>query len=125
MQSIKELSESLLPLLGVIVLIGLILVIFELVKLLKTTNKTLEKTHNTIDLVDESLKKVQAPLDTGVKLAGTVDKAHDATVKAVDDAKEYVSKNAEVIKDKVVNIVNSVKKEATDEVKEPSPEDIL
>lgn len=125
MQSIKEVSESLLPLLGVIVLIGLIVVIIELVKLLKTTNNTLKKAHGTIDLVDESLKKVQAPLETGVKIAGTVDKAHDATIKAVDDAKEYVSKNAEVIKDKVTNIVNSVKKEKEEDVKQPSPEDIL
>lgn len=125
MQSIKEVCESLLPLLGVIVLIGLIVVIFEIVKLLKTTNKTLEKTHNTIDLVDESLKKVQAPLETGVKIAGTVDKAHDATVKAVDDAKEYVVKNAEVIKDKVTNVVSSLKNQKEEDTKEPSPEDIL
>ena len=126
MQTIKDVSECLLPLLGVLVLVALFIAIIEIIKLLKTTNETLVKTHGTIDLVDDSLKKVQEPLDSVVKVAKTVDKAHDATVKAVDDAKDYVVKNSKELKEKLTTIVENAKKEQTEEkIAEPSPEDML
>ena len=79
--------------------------------------------HETIDLVDQSIEKVQAPLDTVVKVSGTVDKAHDATVSAVRNTKEYITKNAGDLKDKVISYIRDDEKE--EELKEPSPEDII
>ena len=76
---------------------------------------------NAIDMVDNTIEKVQSPIDTVVKISTTVDKAHDATIKACKDAKEFVDNNAVIIKEKVSGLMS--KKE--EEVKEPSPEDII
>ena len=46
------------------------------------------------------IEKMQAPLDTVVKVSNTVDKAHDASLEALANTKEYIEKNAEVIKTK-------------------------
>ena len=129
--SLSNLCTEVMPILGAGALIALIVFLIKLTKVLESVNSTLGKTHNTIDLVDKSIEKVQAPLDTAVKLSGTVDKAHDATVDVLNKTKDYVKtnapeikefvvKNAEEIKEKVVTFVGS-----KSEMKEPSPEDII
>lgn len=105
-QSFSALSKQLLPILGAICLVFVILLIVKLIKVLTSVEDTLKKSHKTIDLVDESIEKAQAPLDTVIKVSKTVDKAHDVTVEAVGNAKDYIVKSAETIKDKVVTYVN-------------------
>jgi len=122
----KELAEQLLPTCGLIVLILIIVVLLNLNKVLKGVRETLNKTHGTIDLVDTSLNKIQDPLNTVSKVSHGIDHGYDASVKALSDAKDYVVRNKDVLKDKadvVVNKVKNLKKET--EVKEPSPEDII
>ena len=119
----RDLSEDLIPILGAICLVCVIILLIRLIKLLSSVDSTLLKTHTTIDLVDRSIEKVQAPLDTAVKVSGTVDKAHDATVSAVKDAKDFVVHNAGDIKERVIGFVDGFTKE--EELKEPSPEDII
>lgn len=122
--ALKALSEQLLPTLGVIALVVLIIFLLELVKAMKTLNVSLEKTHLTFDLANQSIDKIQAPLDTVVKYSGSLDKAHDAGAKALSQAKEYVAKNVDVLKEKVSSLRS--KEEVKEiEAKEPSPEDIL
>lgn len=123
MENIIIICSQLLPILGVVVLILLMVLLYEVIKIVKRVNTTLDKAHLTIDLVDDSLTKVQSPLDTAVKISGTVDKAHDATVKVAKDARDFVVKNAEVLKGKVNEAMS--KKEKEEEVKEPGPEDII
>src|SRR5574344_574739 len=101
MENIIVICAQLLPVLGVVVLILLMVLLYEVIKIVKRVNTTLDKAHLTIDLVDDSLTKVQSPLDTAVKISGTVDKAHDATVKAAKDAREFVLKNTEAVKEKL------------------------
>ena len=115
--------SELLPILGSIALVVLIVALIKLVKLLTTVNDTLNKTHPTIALVEKTLDKAQAPVDTVVKVSKTVDRAHDASVKAIDDAKDYVVKNVGAIKAKINELAEEEAKKA--EVKEPSPNDIL
>ena len=81
--ALNSVCEQFLPILGCAVLIALFIVFIKLIGLLKTVNETLLKSHKTIGLVDQSIEKIQQPLDTVVKVSGTVDKAHDATLKAV------------------------------------------
>ena len=119
--ALRNLCNDLLPTLGAICLVCLIILLIKLIKMIGSIDSTLLKAHTTIDLVDQSIEKVQAPLDT----VGTVDKAHDATLLAVKDAKEFVVKNAGDIKDRVMAFVNEESKKETDELKEPSPEDII
>ncbi len=120
----RDLSKDLLPILGAVCLVCLIILLIKLIRVLSSVDVTLSKTHTTIDLVDRSIEKVQAPLDTVVKVSGTVDRAHDATVSAVKDAKDFVVKNAGEIKEKVIEFVSDDSKKE-DELKEPSPEDII
>lgn len=121
----RNLCNDLMPILGAICLVCLIILLIKLIKVMSSVDSTLLKTHETIDLVDKSIEKVQSPLDTAVKLSGTVDKAHDATLVAVKDAKDFVVNHAGDIKDKFVEIISVSGKEDPAELKEPSPEDII
>ena len=123
--ALKNLCSDLLPTLGAVCLACLIILLIKLIKMIGNVDSTLLKTHTTIDLVDQSIEKVQAPLDTVAKVSGTVDKAHDATVSAVKDAREFVVKNAGDIMERVMAFVNEDSKKGPDELKEPSPEDII
>ena len=119
--ALRDLCKDLLPTLGAACLVCLIVLLIKLIKVMDSVDATLLKTHGTIDLVDKSIEKVQAPLDTAVKVSGTVDKAHDATLVA---AKDFVVKNAGEVKDRIAEIMKESSKE-TEELKEPSPEDII
>lgn len=121
-QSFSILSKQLLPILGAVSLVCLIVLLLKLIKFLGSLDDTVIKSHKTIDLLDQSIEKVQAPLDTVVKVSNTVDKAHDATVQAVDSAKDYIVKSAETIKDKVVTYVNG--QTNIDETKESNSQDV-
>lgn len=110
----------LLPILGSVVLAVLTVFLINLVKVVKTVNGVLQKSNTTIDLANQSIDKIQAPLDTVVKISGSVDKAHDAGSRAVAEAKEYFVKNADVIKGKVSALRN---KKIAVEVKEVSSEE--
>ncbi|MBQ1482478.1 MAG: hypothetical protein IIZ28_02795 [Erysipelotrichaceae bacterium] len=119
----RDLCKDLIPILGAVCLVCVIILLIKLIKVMSNVDSTLLKTHGTIDLVDRSIEKVQAPLDTVAKVSGTVDKAHDATLAAVREAKDFVVKNAGDIKERVVAFVKDDEK--ADELKEPSPEDII
>ena len=106
----RELSSMLLPTIGLIVLVILGVLLMKVIKLIDAVTNTVNRTHTTIDLVDKSIEKVQQPLDTVVKLSGTVDKVHDAGVKMVSDSAEFLSQNKEAIKNKVHETVSKVKK---------------
>lgn len=121
--ALQALSVQLLPILGVVVLILLIILLWRLAKLLKSLDVTIEKTHLTVDLANQSIDKMQNPLDTVVKVSGSIDKAYDAGAKAISQAKEYVANNADILKEKVSSLRN--KPEEVIVHKEPSPEDIL
>ena len=111
-QSFSALSEQLLPILGATSLVLVIMILVKLIKIFGNLNITVDKANKTIDLVDESLDKAQAPLNTVVKVSHTVDKAYDATISAVSTAKDYVVKQALELKDKVLD--DSSKKEIDD-----------
>ena len=121
----RNLCNEIMPILGATCLVCLIILLIKLIKVMSNIDLTLLKTHGTIELVDRSIEKVQAPLDTVVKVSGTVDKAHDATIEAAKEAKDFIVKNAGDIKERVSTYINDLKKEEIDETKEPSPEDII
>ena len=124
LQVIEDFCSNLLPLLGVLALIALIIVLISLIKTLSKTNKFLSKTSGTVDLVDDSLKKAQVPLDSVVKVSESVDAAHDAVIKGINDTKDFVSKNADKIKNKLSSFTNNDETD-DDEDLGPGPDDIL
>lgn len=101
LETIREICLIILPILGALALVIVIILLIKLIKTLKNANKLLTRSEGTVDLVDESIKKVQAPLDSVVKVSHTVDVAHDATIKGLGEAKDFIAKNAEVIKGKI------------------------
>ncbi len=94
----------LMPILGATVLVCLIVLLIRLIKLLKSVQSSTDKLPDTIGLIDTSLEKVQAPLDTVVKVSTTVDKVHDGTVELVDKTKDFVVSNIDTIKEKIVSL---------------------
>lgn len=106
-ESFSKLSTQLLPILGAIALVCLIVILIKIIKTFSKLDVSVDKANNTIDLVDETLEKVQKPLDTAVKISGTVDKAHDATLNAISTAKEFVAKKAIEVKDKVLSSLDN------------------
>lgn len=130
MTSLNEVSAMLLPVLGVVALIFLISLLWELNKVVKSLDGAVIKAHSTIDLTNKSIEKVQAPLDTAARLSESVDKAHAAGVKAVGEAKDYLNRNASVIREGAEKAKEKVsealkKKEKEMGTKEPGPEDII
>ncbi|MBO7677462.1 MAG: hypothetical protein J6S49_08110 [Erysipelotrichaceae bacterium] len=109
-------------------MVCVIILLIKLIKVMSSVDVTLLKTHGTIDLVDTSIEKLQAPLDTAVKVSETVDKAHDATIEAAKEVKDFVVENAGDIKEKVTGYINEFKKKkdaVDEELKEPDPEDVI
>jgi len=126
--ALRNLCNEIMPILGAACLVYVIILLIKIIKVMESVNETLIKTHPSIDLLDKSMEKLQAPLDTAVKVSDVVDKATDATVEAAREAKDFIVKNAGDIKEKVVTYVNELKsgkEESTDELKEPAPEDVI
>ena len=88
----RNLCNEIMPILGATCLVCVIILLIKLIKVMSSVDVTLLKTHGTIDLVDTSIEKLQAPLDTAVKVSETVDKAHDATIEAAKEVKDFVKR---------------------------------
>lgn len=99
--SASALSKVLLPILGAVVLVCLIILLIKIIKLVEKGTTSLTDVANLVNDVDKTVEKIQAPVDTVVKVAKTVDGVHDAGVKAVNDAKDFVVENVDVIKNKI------------------------
>ena len=95
------LNNYMMPLLGVIVLCLLAILLFYLIKLVISLNETVLKTHNTINLVDKSIEKIQDPLNTVSRVSKSVDKAHDTTVNIFNGIKDAIKESADTIRSKV------------------------
>ena len=124
----RNLCNEIMPILGAVCLVCVIILLIKTIKVMESVDATLVKTHPSIDLLDQSMEKLQAPLDTAVKVSDVVDKATDATVEAAKEAKDFIVRNAGDIKDKVMSYVNDIKpskEETDDELKEVDPGDII
>lgn len=97
--ALKTVSEQLLPILGAVVLICLILFLVKCIKFIVECTKRVQQLETTVRGVDQSIEKMQAPLDTVVKVSHTVDKVHDKTEAAVKQAASFVSANLENLKE--------------------------
>lgn len=91
---LKSVCEQLLPILGAVVLIYLCILLKHAWKLIDQASDTVRNLDPTIKLANQSIEKVQAPLDTAVKLSHTMDEMHD---KAVDGISRLSSSAADVL----------------------------
>ncbi len=95
----SSLSSQILPILGVVALIFLIILLANVIKLIKEITNNLKDMDKTVDLVNDSLVKIQDPLDTASKLSKTVDKAHDSGIAVLKEAAGVLADNFHVVKD--------------------------
>jgi ABC-type transporter Mla subunit MlaD len=62
---------------------------------------TVKELDPTIKLADQSLEKVQAPLDTAVKYSHTLDKVHDKTSEVMGKVADFAAENVDNLKESV------------------------
>lgn len=101
LNDLQLVCAKLLPILGVVVLLFLCMVLKRLITLLESINKTVIQLEPTMKLVDKSLEKAQAPLDTTVKYCKSLDSIHDKVSSAVSKASKTVSDNLKKKKEEV------------------------
>lgn len=96
---LKTVCEQLLPILGAVALIYLCILLKHAWKLIDTANDTVKGLDPTVKLANESLEKVQAPLDTVVRLSHSVDDVQAKTAAAFANAGEWATQNVDKLKD--------------------------
>ena len=113
--------SQLLPVLGVVALVFLCIFLKKLAVLMDTVTQAVKSLDPTLQKVNQSIDKVQAPLDTAVKYSHTLDKEHDKAGELMDKATELANEGisrfqAGIGEEKVTDRNdNSTKQEASDE----------
>lgn len=95
---LKIVSEQLIPVFGAVALFFLCRALYKLTKLLDQLGSSVQSLGPAIDRVNTSMEKVQAPLDTAVKLSHTVDDVHAKTIESLSKAAVYASENMDHLK---------------------------
>ncbi len=101
-ETLSMVCGQLLPILGAAVLIYLILFLKKGIEFLQECTGRMKQLESTVKGVDESIEKIQAPLDTAVKMSHTVDRLHDSTEAALKQAVSFVAENFGSIRDNLV-----------------------
>ncbi len=96
--SLKDVSELLLPTLGAAVLLFLIFFIRKCSAFVIEATKRIQQLETTVNDINLSLDKAQAPLDTVVKYSDSLDKFHDSATDAMHQASQYVVNKVEDLK---------------------------
>ncbi|MBR2811805.1 MAG: hypothetical protein IKD69_10525 [Solobacterium sp.] len=99
--ALSKVSEQFLPILGAVALIFLCMVLNRAAKLVSAITDTVKGLDPTLRLVDRSIEKVQAPLDTVVRYSHSLDKVHDKTSETLAKAADFASENIDQLKTKL------------------------
>ena len=111
--ALSNVSSQVVPIAGALALIFLCIVLNRLWKLLEAITATVKNLDPTLKLVDQSIEKVQAPLDTVVKLSHTVDDVRDKTAESIACLSTKTAEGTESLKSFVQEKLN--KAEVTEE----------
>ncbi len=113
--ALSNVSAQVVPIAGALVLIFLCIVLNKVGKLLDEITSTVKKLSPTLKLVDQSIEKVQAPLDTVVKLSHSVDDVTDKTTASIERITKKAEEGAESLK---TFVQTKIGQEEPEEVKE-------
>ncbi len=113
-------ARQLLPILGAVALVYLCVVLRRLSKMLDEVTVVVKNLDPTVKSVNQSLEKVQAPLDTVVKYSHTLDDMHDKTVDSVQKMAESASTGVDRVKEYVTSKIQEM--DTYDEVRPYDPE---
>ncbi len=90
-----ELSQILLPIVGVILLISLTVMVIRITKTINRLHITLDKVDHMIDISNESIAKLDVPLNTIIGLSHTVDTVNKSATGIVSSFANYAVKNSD------------------------------
>lgn len=111
---LQNVSQQLLPILGAVALVFLCIVLKKLWGLFDQLTATIKQLDPAIKLADQSLEKVQAPLDTAVKYSHTLDKVHDKTSEVIGKAADFASEGIDNLKNQFAEADKEEKAEVKD-----------
>ena len=95
--SLYEVSRLLLPVLGVLVLIALSILLFKIIGIVNALPTTLTKVNDTIYTTNDSIKKLEVPLNTISGISSTVDMINKSATGIVGSVASYTMKNSDSI----------------------------
>lgn len=96
---LEVVCRQLLPILGSAALIFLCILLRKSWKLIETLTMTVQGLDPTLKKVDQSVEKLQAPLDTAVRLSHSVDKVQERTEEAFSKVSEFAADSISSLKD--------------------------
>ena len=99
----SELCSKLLPIIGVIVLIYVILLLRKIIQFFVSMQKTMITFDSTVSVVEEQIRKLDAPLNTVTEFSQTLDNLHEMSQNAVKSALLALISNLNVIRDWLLN----------------------
>lgn len=99
LMDLSSVAKELLPIFGAVALYFLCRAMKSLWKLIDSLPAKVDRLDPTLNLVDQSLEKAQAPLDTVVRYSHTFDKVHDGASKAVNSAVESLQNGVQKMSD--------------------------
>ncbi|MBQ6489639.1 MAG: hypothetical protein IJI75_10455 [Solobacterium sp.] len=104
--ALSNVSSQVVPIAGALALIFLCIVLNRLWKLLEAITATVKNLSPTLKLVDQSIEKVQAPLDTVVKLSHSVDDVREKTAESIARIANNTAESTENLKSFVQTKLN-------------------
>ncbi len=124
--SLSSVASGLLPIVGAVALVFLCILLKKAWVLIDELTKTVSGLDPTLKKVDESIEKLQSPLDTVVNLSKTIDDVSANTKsgisKASNSAGEGIGKVRTAVTDTLQNIQNAIKSKKDQLTGEQHPE---
>ncbi|MBE6122617.1 MAG: hypothetical protein IJ130_10310 [Solobacterium sp.] len=114
--ALSNVSSQVLPIAGAVALIFLCIVLNRVWKLIEAITVTVKNLDPTLKLVDQSIEKVQAPLDTVVKLSHSLDDVHDKASESIERLSQKASENADNLKSFVQEKLNKAEESVEEAV---------
>ena len=105
-QDLQIVCTQLLPIIGAVVLVFLCILLRKVWQTVDALRKTIEGLDPTLRLVDKSIEKVQAPLDTVAKYSKTFDKVYDKTSAAIGKMTDFANDKLDSLKETIKTGVN-------------------
>lgn len=99
LEDLQIVCSELLPILGAAALIYLCILLKKAGKVMDSVNTTVINLDPTMKKVDTSLDKIQAPLDTAVRLSHSVDKVQDKTEEALGKVTSFAVDSVNNLRD--------------------------
>lgn len=120
--ALNVVCTQLLPILGAAALLFGILLLKRCIVFIDECTKRVKQLETTVQGVDQSIEKLQAPLNTVVKVSETVDNAQQSAVTCIKQVASYVSDTFGTVKENKVKSEFSKEEKTEDKVASPQTE---